>query len=167
MEKWRELLVSGEPGEIEARLRRHDSVYRWFLIRVEPFRDENRKLVKWYGTSTDIEDRKQAEEKLRQDERELRQLIDFLPQHVLVLDAEGTLVQANQTTLDYSGHTLSEMRDAGTQERMKRDLHPDDADRVANERRNGISKGVPFEIEKRVLGEMASFAGFCFATSQS
>jgi formate hydrogenlyase transcriptional activator len=142
-------------------------VYRWFLIRVEPFRDENRKLVKWYGTSTDIEDRKQAEEKLRQDERELRQLIDFLPQHVLVLDAEGTLVQANQTTLDYSGHTLSEMRDAGTQERMKRDLHPDDADRVANERRNGISKGVPFEIEKRVLGEMASFAGFCFATSQS
>ena len=43
MEKWRELLVSGEPGEIEARLRRHDGVYRWFLIRVEPFRDETRK----------------------------------------------------------------------------------------------------------------------------
>jgi hypothetical protein len=38
MEKWRELLASGEPDEIEARLRRHDGVYRWFLIRVEPFR---------------------------------------------------------------------------------------------------------------------------------
>src|SRR5258708_35494020 len=111
----------------------------------------NGKLVRWYGTSTDIEDRKQAEEKLRQDERELRQLIDFLPQHVLVLDAEGTLVQANQTTLDFNGHTLGEMRDAGTRERIKRDLHPDDVDRVANERRSGISKGVPFEIEKRVL----------------
>src|SRR5882724_7874020 len=162
MEKWRELLVSGEPGEMEARLRRRDGVYRWFLIRVEPFRDENGKLVRWYGTSTDIEDRKQAEEKLRQDERELRQLIDFLPQHVLVLDAEGTLVQANQTTLDYSGHTLDEMRDAGTRERIKRDLHPDDADRVANERRNGISKGVPFEIEKRVLGRDGQFRWFLF-----
>ena len=162
MEKWRELLVSGEPGEIEARLRRHDGVYRWFLIRVEPFRDESGKLVRWYGTSTDIEDRKRAEEKLRQDERELRQLIDFLPQHVLVLDAEGTLVQANQTTLDYSGHTLDEMRDAGTWERMKRDLHPDDAERVANERRIGISKGVPFEIEKRVLGRDGQFRWFLF-----
>src|SRR5690242_20135285 len=87
MKKWRELLASGEPGEIESRLRRHDGAYRWFLIRVEPFRDEIGKLVRWYGTSTDIEDRKQAEEKLRQDERELRQLIDFLPQHVLVMDA--------------------------------------------------------------------------------
>src|SRR6267378_3501214 len=162
MEKWRELLVSGEPGEIEARLRRHDSVYRWFLIRVEPFRDESGKLVRWYGTSTDIEDRRQAEEKLRQEERDLRQLIDFLPQHVLVLDAEGTLVQANQTTLDYSGHTLDETRDAGTQQRMKRDLHPEDADRVANERRSGISKGVPFEIEKRVLGRDGVFRWFLF-----
>jgi formate hydrogenlyase transcriptional activator len=162
MEKWRELLVSGEPGEIEARLRRHDGVYRWFLIRVEPFRDASGKLVRWYGTSTDIEDRKQAEEKLRQDQRELRQLIDFLPQHVLVLDADGTLVQANQTTLDYSGRTLDEMTNAGTQERITRDLHPDDVDRVANERRNGISKGVAFEIEKRMLGRDGQFRWFLF-----
>ena len=162
MELWRELLVSGEPGEIEARVRRYDGVYRWFLVRMEPFRDESGKIVRWYGTSTDIEDRKQAEEKLRQDERELRQLIDFLPQHVLVLDTEGTLVQANQTMLDYSGHTLDEMTDSATQERIKRDLHPDDADRVANERRSGISKGVPFEIEKRVLGRDGRFRWFLF-----
>ena len=162
MEKWQELLASGEPGEIEARLRRHDGVYRWFLIRVEPFRDASGRIVRWYGTSTDIEDRRQAEEKLRQEERELRQLIDFLPQHVLVLDAEGTLVQANQTMLDYSGHTLDEMTDAATQERMKRDLHPDDIDRVANERRSGIAKGVPFEIEKRALGGDGQFRWFLF-----
>jgi formate hydrogenlyase transcriptional activator len=129
---------------------------------MEPFRDESGRIVRWYGTSTDIEDRKQAEEKLRQDERELRQLIDFLPQHVLVLDAEGTLVQANQTTLDYSGHTLDEMKDVATQERIKRDLHPDDADRVANERRSGLAKGVPFEIEKRMLGRDGQFRWFLF-----
>src|SRR6267142_2389315 len=74
MEKWRELLASGEAGEIEARLRRHDGVFRCFLIRVEPFRDETGKLIRWYGTSTDIEALKQTQEKLREDERELRRI---------------------------------------------------------------------------------------------
>jgi PAS domain S-box-containing protein len=68
MEKWKGMLVSGQPGEIEARLRRHDGAYRWFLIRAEPFRDEAGKILRWYGTSTDIDDRKQAENKLRQGE---------------------------------------------------------------------------------------------------
>lgn len=60
MKRWGELLVSPEPGEIEARIRRFDGVYRWFLIRVAPFFDDDGKLVRWYGTSTDIEDRKWA-----------------------------------------------------------------------------------------------------------
>src|SRR6185437_10892590 len=55
METWRELLVSGEAGEIEARLRRHDGIFRWFLIRVEPLLDETGKIVRWYGTSSDID----------------------------------------------------------------------------------------------------------------
>src|ERR1700756_3412006 len=79
-------------------------------------------------------ERKRAEEKLRQDERELRQLIDFLPQHVLVLDKGGKLLQANKTMLDYNGYTLEEMQGAGTQERIARDLHPDDLERVKSER---------------------------------
>jgi PAS domain S-box-containing protein len=57
---------------MEARLRRHDGVFRWFLVRVEPLRDETGKILRWYGTSTDIESLKQTEEKLREDERELR-----------------------------------------------------------------------------------------------
>jgi len=68
MEKWRKMLASGEPGEIEARLRRHDGVYHWFLIRAEPFRDETGKIIRWYGTSTDIDDRKRSEEELRRSE---------------------------------------------------------------------------------------------------
>jgi hypothetical protein len=71
MAKWSELRTSGKPGEIEARVRRHDGAYRWFLIRVEPFRDEMGKVVRSYGISTDIETLKQTEEKLREDEREL------------------------------------------------------------------------------------------------
>jgi PAS domain S-box-containing protein len=74
MKTWQELLISGESGEIESRLRRHDGVYRWFLIRVEPLHDETGKIVRWYGTSTDIDDRKRAEERLRRSEALLAQV---------------------------------------------------------------------------------------------
>src|SRR5213594_812834 len=107
-------------------------------------------------------ERKRAEEKLRQDEREFRQLIDFLPQHVLVLDKEGFLLQANQVMLDYNGHTLEEMQGAGTDERVKRYLHPDDLERVRDERRCGFSSRVPFEIEKRMLGKDGRYRWFLF-----
>ncbi len=98
MGKWQELLVSGEPGEIEARLRRLDGVFRWFLIRVEPLRDGAGKIVRWYGTSTDIETLKQTQEKLREDERELRRITDAIPQTIVVLDPSGAPLYANQVT---------------------------------------------------------------------
>jgi PAS domain S-box-containing protein len=53
---WRSVLASGEPGEIEGRLRRFDGVYRWFLFRATPSFDNDGKIVKWFGTNTDIED---------------------------------------------------------------------------------------------------------------
>src|SRR5882724_11398190 len=61
LDVWQGLLVSGKSGELEARLRRADGVYRWFLFRVEPLRDPQGTIVKWYGTNTDIDDRKRAE----------------------------------------------------------------------------------------------------------
>src|SRR6267378_3410790 len=61
LDVWQGLLVSGKSGELEARLRRADGVYRWFLFRVEPLRDGQGTIVKWYGTNTDIDDRKRAE----------------------------------------------------------------------------------------------------------
>jgi formate hydrogenlyase transcriptional activator len=61
VEYWRSVLASGEPGEIEARLRRFDGVYRWFIFRATPSFDNDGKVVKWFGTNTDVEDRKRAE----------------------------------------------------------------------------------------------------------
>ncbi len=107
-------------------------------------------------------EQKRAEEKLRQDERELRQLIDFLPQHVLVLDAEGVLLQANRMLLDYNGYTLEEMQGVGTDKRHERDLHPDDLERTRSERRSGLASGVPFEIEKRMRGKDGRYRWFLF-----
>ena len=66
LEKWRSALATGETFENEARVRRAaDGEYRWFLIRSLPLRDERGTIVKWYGTMTDIEDRKRADEALR------------------------------------------------------------------------------------------------------
>ena len=107
-------------------------------------------------------ERDRSQSALQQAYRELRQLIDYLPQHVVVLDAEGSLLQANEMLLDYYGRTLEEMQGAGTDERVKRDLHPDDRERVRSERQNGISKGAPFEIEKRLLGKDGRYRWFLF-----
>jgi hypothetical protein len=59
---WNAAVVARSPAEAEARLRRHDGEYRWFLFRVHPLVDERRRIVQWYGVNTDIQDRKQAEE---------------------------------------------------------------------------------------------------------
>jgi PAS domain S-box-containing protein len=69
--KWSAIRASGMPGELEARLRRFDGEYRWFLFRGVPLHDEQGNIVKWYGSSTDIEDRKRAEEELRRSEAKL------------------------------------------------------------------------------------------------
>jgi len=155
-------LSGSVPFENEQRSLGQDGKYRWFLIRYNPLIDERGNVIRWYATGTDIEYRKQAETKLRQEERELRQLIDFLPQHVLVLDKDGTLLQVNKTMLDYKGLTLEEMKGGGTRERINRDVHPDDLERVQNERSAGLSKGVPFETEKRLLGKDGQFRWFLF-----
>ena len=60
-ERWRQSLHSGEPYEIEYRLRRFDGVYRWHLGRALPVRDLEGRIVRWFGTNTDIDDKKRAE----------------------------------------------------------------------------------------------------------
>jgi formate hydrogenlyase transcriptional activator len=146
MKKWQELLTSGESGEIEARLQRHDGVYRWFLIRVEPFRDERGRLLRWYGISTDIEVLKQAQAKLREDEQELRRITDAIPQTIVVLDTSGTPVYANQATLVYAGVTVADVVAPRFRERL---FHADDLEISRDERQSALGRGVPFEAELR------------------
>ena len=62
---WQRIMMSGAPGEAEARLRRHDGAYQWFLFRTSPLRDDTGTIVNWYGVNTNIEDRKRADVELR------------------------------------------------------------------------------------------------------
>jgi PAS domain S-box-containing protein len=77
---WQRIIASEAPGETEARLRRHDGEYRWFLFRTNPLHDETGSIVKWYGVNTDIEDRKRAEDALRASALNLRQMTETIPE---------------------------------------------------------------------------------------
>src|SRR6187402_534618 len=68
LDYWQSVISAGTAGEIEARMRRFDGLYRSFLFRVTPLRDEAGNILKWFGTSTDINDRKEAEENVRRSE---------------------------------------------------------------------------------------------------
>src|SRR5467141_953287 len=113
LNEFQSIVASGAPGEMEARLRPFDGEYRWFLIRAVPLRDETGKIVYWYGSSTDIEDRKRAEEKLRQDERELRRITDAIAEPIGVLAPDGSTLYANQMMLNYVGLSLEDIKADG------------------------------------------------------
>jgi len=91
LDVWQGLLVSGKSGELETRLRRADGVYRWFLFRVEPLRDPQGTIVKWYGINTDIDDRKRAEALLAAENKILEMVATGRPL-VVILDGLCRLV---------------------------------------------------------------------------
>ena len=156
-DKWRRDLAAGQPGQVEGRLRRFDGVYRWFLFRAEPLRDESGNIVNWYGTDTDIDDLKRAEAKLRQDEKELRRMTDAIPQSIIVLNPDGKAIYANRVALEYSGLSLDEVLADDFRARV---FHPDDVQRLREEREKSLSSAVPFENEQRALGKDGNYRWF-------
>jgi formate hydrogenlyase transcriptional activator len=157
LDTFRALQVSGEPREIEHRLRRHDGEYRWFLFRIEPLRDELGNIVRWYATNTDIENLKRTEEKLRQDEREIRQITDAIPQTIVIQRPDGTPMYANQAVLDYSGFTMEDVVASDFRARL---FHPEDLERQREERQAALSRGLPFEIEQRARRKDGQYRWF-------
>src|SRR6266478_5961273 len=106
---WRHLLDSGEAGEMEARLRRYDGDYRWFLFRVEPVHDNHGGILKWYGANTDIEDRKRAEALLAAEKRTLEMiasgacLADILERLCETIDAQASNIKTAVMLMDADG----------------------------------------------------------------
>jgi len=156
-DKWLGFLASGQPGEVEGRLRRFDGVYRWFLFRAEPLRDESGNIVNWYGTDTDIEDLKRTEEKLRQEERELRRITDAIPHTIVIQQPDGTPTYANQAVLDYGGFTMEDVVASDFRARL---FHPEDLERLREERQAALSRGLPFEIEQRARRKDGQYRWF-------
>jgi PAS domain S-box-containing protein len=153
---WRSAIASGMPVDTEARLRRFDGVYRWTLIRANPWRDDSGSIVKWYGTSTDIDDRKRAEEALRANERKLGLIINTMPILAWSARADGGVDFFNQRWLDYTGLTQSEAHGWG----WANAFHPDDLGRVSDHWRSHILSGEPGEIEARLRRFDGSYRWF-------
>jgi PAS domain S-box-containing protein len=110
---WVNLLAEGKAGEIEARLRRYDGEYRWFLFRAEPMRDSHGDIFKWYGANTDIEDRKRAEALLAAEKRTLEMIAsgaclpDILKSLCDTIDAQAGNIISDVMLLDTDGVHLS------------------------------------------------------------
>jgi PAS domain S-box-containing protein len=150
---WRRSVETGEPYEVELRQRRADGVYRWFQARALPARDTEGRISGWYTLLTDIDDRKRneaalasAHDEIAKSESELRTIIDAIPQLIVAIGADGNFLYANQAVLEYMGLTKEQVRS----ENFREAFHPEDSEKLRDERDAAISRGVPFEYERRV-----------------
>ena len=157
VEKFKAALAAGRPLEYEQRLRKSDGTYGWFWSRNVPLRDAGGKIVKWYGVLSDIEDRKSAEDKIRQQQTELRQILDLAPQIIAVYGPNREQLYANRVLLDYLGLTLEEW-----QQRFDRAgiAHPDEWDRVNRHFDRALTSGDAFELEMRLRKSDGSYRWF-------
>ena len=115
-------IETGDPYDIEHRIRRADGVYRWFHTHGRPSHDSQGHVIRWYVMLTDIDESQKAKEKLEEQEKELRQVLDLTPQMVAVFGPKLERLYANSVALAYVGTTLEKWRQQGD----GAELHPDD-----------------------------------------
>jgi PAS domain S-box-containing protein len=151
--EWRAALAAEKPFEKEARLRRADGQYRWFLIRAVPLRDEQGSIVKWYGTTSDIDELKGAEDRIGL-------IINTIPMMVWTLQPDGAIDFVNQRWMDYTGLSLAEEREDPT-----RPVHPEDLPRVMKKWLADIAAGEASEDEMRLRRADGEYRWFLVRTA--
>jgi PAS domain S-box-containing protein len=144
----RRCLASGERFSTRYRLRRADGVYRWMSSRAEPIRDQQGKIVHWYGICHDIEDQVQAEAALRERERELSLLVDMVPSNLWRLTPEGETTLANKHMADFLGQNLEDKRQL--QVVFDTIFHPDDVQAVSDVLGRCLKTGERFSMMYRL-----------------
>ena len=112
----------------------------WLPLRAPHLRDTEGHIIRWYALRTDIDDRKRVEEKLQQ-------IVDVIPQLIKVTDAEGRVLYANQMLLEYTGGSLADLK---ANDFRAKTVHPDDLERLRDERQTALVRGLPFELEQRL-----------------
>ena len=157
VEKWRTAIATAEIFQGESRVRRADGQYRWMIHQKVPFRDQDGAILKWFGSSTDIEDLKRSEERIRQAEAELREIVDVIPQQVVVFDREWQSLFANRRELDYTGLTTTE---AQSRDPIVRTVHPEDFKKLEVLRNRALLDGSAFELEARIRGKDGEYRWF-------
>ena len=108
-EGWQTALRRSTSFETEARLRRADGCYRWFLIQAVPLRDSNGRIIRWYGTNTDVEELKLAQEELQKQTSRLDQLFEQAPEAVAFLTTDDRIVRVNKEFTRMFGYEPDEV----------------------------------------------------------
>src|SRR5437868_8728583 len=142
VQKWHAALASGEPFEAEARVRRADGTYRALLHRKAPLHDEHGNIVKWFGSSTDIEDRKRAQEAERRRESEL---IEAIPAMAWSASPDSSCTYVNKNWTKYTGLSLEETVGSG----WLGAVHQQDAEQHLSSWQKSVATGQPFQNEVR------------------
>jgi len=145
LRRWRKSIASGEPAVSQARVRKANGEYRWLLHHTEPLRDELGSVVRWFGSSIDIEDLKRAEETNRDAEQELRTILETIPAFVWTAGPDGALEFLTERWFQRTRHTREEV--VGW--KWTSMIHPDDRDRVVQKWREAIASGSPLDLEMR------------------
>ena len=143
---WRSILASGEPSRMEARLRRFDGEYRWFVFLTRPLVGASGQIVKWCGINTDIEDHRRSEEARRAREEHYRSIADSIPALIALMTSAGEVESVNRHVLEYFGATLEELKGWAAGHAV----HPDDLPAVITAWKRAVDTGEPFEIEQRL-----------------
>ena len=148
--EWLRVWALGQPLELDHRLRRSDGSYGWVHVRTDPLVDDQGRIVRWYGLLTDIDDKKRAEEALRQSEQHLRLLVETIPALVGRTTPEGRLDYVNQRVVDYiGGPGLIGMRLDHPDDRFAH-AHPDDRDARARKWSHALKTAEPWEDTFRI-----------------
>lgn len=135
-------LTTGERLSMQWRMRRADGAYRWMSASAEAMRDENGRILQWYGMCYDIDDQMLAEDALRQSKRQLEQMIDTLPINILSFDPDRKLTYASKRYLNTAGLPSEHIRDF---EDLAREVsHPDDFPVLFRRAMVGFATGEPF-----------------------
>ena len=154
---WSRVQSTGEPYQVEVRLRRHDGEYRWFAVQANPIRDrETGRIASWSGLALDIHEGKMNEAALRESEARFRLLTDSLPGFVWTADPSGEVTYANERWQEATGLAPSEVYGSG----WSSALHPDDlADTLAIWEQVRLL-GIPYKTEFRYRCADGSYRWF-------
>jgi PAS domain S-box-containing protein len=144
--------------EVDHRIVLPDGTVKYTHTVGHPVLNASGDVEQFVCTMMDVTAAKQAEDKIRQSETELRQILDFAPQHVGVLGPDRARLYLNQASLDYIGLTLEEWQSGGS----GKSVHPDDWERMMSEARSKFLSGIPHEAELRLLRKDGTYRWFLF-----
>ena len=148
LDRWQSILAAGEPGRMEARLRRFDGEYRWFQFCTTPRFGASGEIVDWCGTGTDVDDLRRSAMSQHPREDGYHSIADVVPAMIAFLNPAGEIENANRNVLEYLGTTLENLKGW----RASEAIHPDDLPLVlaASERAAASGATAPYDIDHRI-----------------